>query len=348
MKTLYMSLLFCVFCFYNNAQTIRTVDNRDQSGAQFTDLQAAVDASVSGDIIQVHPSPTDYGSITINKTLTILGPGHNPDNSNGDAAMLGVITFIGDSGNSELKGLVIGSIASGTTANSTNLSDIHIINNRFTTQIFGSLSEGLSNNWVIEGNYLSSGSNGVIQPRNTSHSWQIKNNVIRGGLFGLDNTFIVTNNIFITTAAVYNFFGQCNNPLVNNNMFLATNIDLDEIGTTNSTITFDNNITYNYTGTTIADVPGSGNLNNQNPLFETILNNNILDIYNNNYDLGTGSPGINTGSDGTDIGLYGNNFIFDNNGRPNLTPYPESILITNSVIQPGQTLMVNFSATQKQ
>lgn len=348
MKTLNISLLLYFFCLFVNGQTVRTVDNRNQSGAQFTDVQAAIDVSVSGDIIQVHPSSTAYGNITINKTLTIFGLGHNPENSNGKVAMLDVVTFTGNSGSSELKGLQIGTINSGTTANSTNLSNIHIINNRFTTQIFGSLSEGLSNNWVIEGNYFSSNSDGLIQPRNTSHSWQIKNNVLRGGLFGLDNTFIVTNNIFITTAPVFNFFRQCNNPLVNNNMFLATHSDLTEVGIPNSTITFENNITYNYMGTTIADLSGSGNLNNQDPLFETILNGNITDFYNNNYDLGAGSPGINAGSDATDIGVYGNNFIFDTNGRPNLTPYPESILITNSVVAPGQTLNVNFSAAQKQ
>lgn len=343
-----MTLLLCAICLFANTQTVHTVDNRDQSGAQFTDLQAAIDASATGDIIQVHPSMTSYGNVTINKTLTIFGLGHNPENSNGEVAMLAIVTFIDNSGNSELKGLVLGTVTCGTSANNTNLSNIHLINNRVTTQIFGSLSEGLSNSWVIEGNYFSSSSDGLIQPRNTSHSWQIKNNVLRGGLFGLDNTFIVTNNMFITTASVFNFFGQCNNPLVNNNIFLATNDDLTEIGITNSTITFENNITYNYTGTTLADLSGSGNLNNQNPLFENLLNDNLTDFYNNNYDLAAGSPGINAGSDGTDIGLYGNNFIFDNDGRPNLTPYPESILITNSVLAPGQTLNVNFSAIQKQ
>lgn len=342
-----ITLLLCAFCFFANAQTVHTVDNRDQSGAQFTDLQAAINASVSGDIIQVHPSMTSYGNVTIDKTLTIFGLGHNPENSNGDVAMLAVVTFIDDSGNSELKGLVIGTVTCGNSANNTNLSNIHIINNRFTSQILGSETEGLSNDWIIEGNYLSSSSNGLIQPR-TSHSWQIRNNVLTGGLFGLHNTVIVTNNIFITTLPVFNFFGQCNNPLVNNNIFLATHIDLTEIGITNSTVTFENNITYNYTGTAILELSGSGNLNNQNPLFENVLNDNPIDFYNNNYDLAPGSPGINEGSDGTDIGLYGNNFIFDNNGRPNLTPYPESIEITNSVVLPGQTLNVNFSAIQKQ
>ena len=135
--------------------------------------------------------------------------------------------------------------------------------------------------------------------------------------------------------------------MVNNNIFLATGT-LTEIGLSNSSITFVSNITYSYFGATIDPLSGSNNLDNTDPMFENVPFGSVTDFYNNNFNLTSVSPGVNAGSDGTDIGLFGNNFVFDPNGRPNLTPYPESITITNSVVAPGQTLNVDFTATQKQ
>src|SRR5215212_790675 len=71
-----LSLGFCM----NMYATIRTVSNYPASLAQYSTIQAAVDASASGDSIYVHGSPTTYASFTItNKRLTVLGPGWAPD-----------------------------------------------------------------------------------------------------------------------------------------------------------------------------------------------------------------------------------------------------------------------------
>jgi len=346
MKTLKITILFAFVSILGFSQTVYTVDNRDQSGAQFTDLQAAIDAASSGDIIQVHPSANSYGSITIDKTLTLMGLGHNPAVTNGETAEIQTITFINNSAGSELKGLSIYSIKCGTSVTSPNQTNMHIINNHISSNVIGSSTDNLSNGWVVEGNYFSStGTN--INPQNGTNDWQIKNNFLRGSITNLNNTSIVTNNIFLTTSTTETFFSYCSNPLVNNNIFLSTNT-LTEIGTYSSSITFVSNITYSYYGATITPLSGSNNLDNTNPLFENVPTTSVPDFYNNNFNLASGSPGINAGSDGTDIGLYGNNFEFDLNGRPNLSPYPENITITNSVVAPGQTLNVDFSASQKQ
>ena len=57
-KTFFLTLLLILVAQFTFAQTVHTVDNRPGSGAMFTSLSAAITAAVSGDIIQIHPSPT--------------------------------------------------------------------------------------------------------------------------------------------------------------------------------------------------------------------------------------------------------------------------------------------------
>lgn len=349
MKTKTITLVLLFMSFFTIAQTIHTVDNSDQSGAMFTDLQAAIDAAAPGDIIQIHPGPTSYGSVTTTKTLTFMGLGHNPANfAEEETARVGTISFRGNSAGSVVKGLTLNGISSGINANSTNLDDIHIVNNYIISAISGSGTANLTDNWIIEGNYFSSNSTNVVASTN-SFNWQFRNNFCRGRVSSFNNTSIVTNNIFITasTASNYDFFISCDNTLVNNNIFLATN-GVTNVGIGTSIINFSNNLTYNLGGLTFTDLPGNNNLNNTNPMFVNVPTDDALNFYDNDYMLMAGSPAINAGSDGTDIGLSGNNFVFDLNGRPNLTPYPESINIVNTIVAPGQDLTVEFTAAQKQ
>ena len=59
--------------------TVRTVSNNPSTIAQFNTIQAAVNASSSGDTIYVQGSPTRYGGFSIqDKRLTIIGPGWYP------------------------------------------------------------------------------------------------------------------------------------------------------------------------------------------------------------------------------------------------------------------------------
>jgi hypothetical protein len=344
-----LSLLFLIGVHFAYGQTIHTVDNRNESGAQFNTLQAAIDAAVAGDIIYVHPSPTTYGNITIKKTLTLVGLGHNPNNANGERAFLGNISFNGtaDASNTTITGLEFGSVSS---YNCANCDGIKLINNRIKDVIAGWAS-GNSDNWVIEGCFIFSTSYfwPSISPAATDSNWQIRNNFIyRFYLNYLSNTTILTNNIIAHNGGNVLFFQYADAPMVANNIFLftgaATEVGLDA----NSTVSFNNCMTYSYSGQTISALSGAGNLDNTDPLFTNVPVNNVTDFYNNDYSLTAGSPGKNGGTDATDIGLFGNNFAFDNNGRPELMPYPISMIINNSVVQPGQDLNVDFSAAIKQ
>ena len=345
MKTLKITLLLCLFAIIANAQTVHTVDNRSQSGAMFTVLQDAIDAAAAGDIIQIHPSTTSYGSISIGKTLTLVGLGHDPiTNNQGLTAVIGNISFFGTAANSEIKGLTLnGVVQGGGTAN--NLDNIHLIHNRMSYVSVGS-SNGLADSWIIEGNYITTISIGVSTG---ADGWLIKNNFMLGGVAGLNVTNLVTNNIFFSTSNSSDFFfSNCTSTIISNNIFV-TNGNMTEFGISNSSnLDFRNNLTYSFVGNTIVTLPGTNNLDNTNPMFVMSPNTTENDFYDNDYHLATGSPGINYGTDGTSIGIFGNNFLFDNQGRPDLMPFPTSITINNNVVAPGQDLSVNFTAEQKQ
>ena len=346
MKILKITLTLCLITFMANAQTVHTVDNRSQSGALFSDLQDAIDAATAGDIIQIHPSATNYGSVSIGKTLNLVGLGHDPiTHDQGLTAVISNLSFFGTAANSEIRGLSISSIVlGGGTAN--NLDNIHIIHNKI-FQISAGSANGLSDSWVIEGNYITTTNSGVGTQAN---NWLIKNNFMLGGVSGLNVTNLVTNNIFFSTSnsATDVFFSGCTSTIISNNIFV-TNGNMMEFAISNSTnLDFRNNLTYSYVGNTIVDLPGTNNLDNTNPMFVVAPITTADAFYDNDYHLLAGSQGINFGTDGTDIGIFGNNFLFDPQGRPDLMPYPTSITINNNVVAPGQDLSVNFTAAQKQ
>src|SRR5205814_159888 len=73
------TFLCCIALYAGSAwATVTTVSNNANSPGQFTDLQAAIDAASNGDTLYVHGSPTTYGTITLNRSLTLIGTGYNP------------------------------------------------------------------------------------------------------------------------------------------------------------------------------------------------------------------------------------------------------------------------------
>lgn len=93
------------------AQNILRVNNGAGMNAPYTTLAAAVAAAGTNDIIMVEGSIVDYGSITINKKVTIVGPGYFlEENLNLQAtpqtALVGAITLNNGAANSYFSGLV--------------------------------------------------------------------------------------------------------------------------------------------------------------------------------------------------------------------------------------------------
>jgi hypothetical protein len=346
MKAITPTLAIFFLTLSLHAQTVYTVDNRSQSGAQYQVLQDAIDAASAGDIIQIHPSATNYGIAIVNKQLKLVGLGHNPaTNTDGLTAKLSYLRFSGNSANSEVSGLTIVNAIS-ITGTINHVENIHIIHNKIGS-ISISNSTGLLDSWLIEGNYLVHTSNCI---NSNASNWVIKNNFLNGAIINLNVTDLVSNNIFFSASnnASDNVFANCDQTMISNNIFI-TNGNMTEFAMPNCTsLNLNNNLTYSYVGNTIVALPGTANLNNTNPMFMSVTTGNEGDFYANDYHLNTSSSGANYGTDGTDIGLYGVGFLFDMFGRPDAMPYSTSMTISNTVVAPGQNLNVSFSAAQKQ
>ncbi len=76
-RLLFLSLLLGAFSWAQlQAQTVHTVDNNAGAVAQFSGVQAAIDAASPGDIILIAGSPTYYGTFDIYKELHFVGVGY--------------------------------------------------------------------------------------------------------------------------------------------------------------------------------------------------------------------------------------------------------------------------------
>jgi len=312
-----------------------TVDNRANSGADYTSLSDAVTAAIPGDTLHILPSGTTYGNLTTTKRLIIVGMGHDPANAkNNQEATVGNVTFQGNSANSLMTGLKFSNISTNTVAD---CSGIRIVNNR------GSAITGLStaDNWVIEGNILFS----VINTNN-SDGWIVKNNIFDRNNYAIqnfNNTISFLNNIVINSTN--SFASGCIDPIVNNNIFILTGSANDVGLVGGSTIVFNNCLTYSPNFNPITALSGSNNLDETNPGFTNIQGGDYTDFYNNDYNV-SGSA-VNAGTDGTDLGVHGAMFNFDPHGRPYLWPYMTTLDVSNSSVPMGQNIDVTFTAEKK-
>lgn len=342
MKTIITFFCIGFISFTMQAQPkVITVDNNPDSGANYTNLATAIANSMVNDTIYVHPSATSYGNITITKPLVIMGPGHNPANSNGTTANVAGISIGGYCANTIITGLVIGYV-SYTTA--TDADNVKIVNNRIDSYIATNpYATTFYDDWVIEGNYFNAA---YVNPGGAA-GWIIKNNIFNNttyAIYNFNDTNSFINNIVINTTG--NFATGCTNPIVNNNIFiLKTNIV--NVGLASSTIQFNNNLTINVEGFTVNLLNGNNNLDNTYPNFVDAPLITISSIYDNNYDLAGSSAANDAGTDGTDLGVFGANFKFDVNGRPDVWPYMTSLTITNTSVASGQDINVEFTAEKK-
>ncbi len=195
-KLLLFILLSAVLSNFLKAQNLHRVNNNTDFDADFTTLQDAVTAASNGDTIYVEGSATDYAGATINKPLTIVGPGfflnENPKTqaNNVAATFNGIITFAAGSEGSTIMGCKMQSgynlIVS--------VSDITVIRNNLYYLDFNSTS----NNIVVAQNWM----NGIDTPNGQITNAIISNNIIYHDI-DMNNTsgsLIVSNNVFRQTS----------------------------------------------------------------------------------------------------------------------------------------------------
>jgi hypothetical protein len=333
--------------------TVRTVSNNPSTIAQFNTIQAAVNASNSGDTIYVHGSPNSYDIVTItNKRLVIIGPGFSPDKNIPVTVSIPGFTINGSAGSSdfcELQGLIVFNFVANQGVN-----NLRLIRNQFQGNF--NLAHTISaTDFLIEGNYFQSNisANGSA----TFTNFLFQNNMFfgvtcctLGNISGFTNAVNVlfNHNIFIGPPGTFQVFNSnCRFLILTNNIFVnrnpAANLSLS---------TFTNNITFNCGsfGDTAwirnSNVDGGGNIAGQNPqMFDQASvdagsGNPLMDLT-----IAAG-PANNSGTDGKDMGL-----LFDVTGSLNWTNSRNSRLpritkmnVVNPTIAVGGTITVTVEA----
>jgi hypothetical protein len=318
--------------------SVRTVNNNNPSPGQFTTIQAAITASTSGDTLYIAGGLASYNSFTLDKSLVIIGTGHNPQNQNTSIADIQNITL---NNTAARKSRFIGLQFAYINTTASNIDSIVIERCKILNLID---VNNVQMGWSIRGNvFESSGINIRFASTNGIHHMYIHNNILNGycnelSYAGYNYEIYLFNNIFLRNGDA--FSGSNFYLVLSNNIFYRANT---QNGTTSCT--WNKNLSYqsNSNGT----FPNGTNLTNTDPVFVTFLSLGDNFSYAYNFNLQATSPLLNYGTDGTNTGVYGGGFYFEKNGTPAI-PQIRSFTIANPNVQAGGTLNINFKSTIKQ
>lgn len=339
--------------------TVRTVNNQTAGGAQFSTIQAAVDASANGDTIYVHSSPISYATFSVtDKKLTIIGPGWAPDKQIALQAIIDGCTLInspaaGSPSGSELQGLVFNgpvNFAQSVFAGGSTVDNLRIIRCQFNNNIAFSVP---TSNDLFEG---------CIFKESVGFA-----TFAGAGVAGATNV-LFQNNLFLASGMLSNLIDNISNIRVDHNLFygstsavfpnsrfltITNNIFINRnVPSGLSSSTFNNNITFlcgtpgNTPWAVNSNVDAGGNVANQSP---QMVDEAAVEAGNSspllNFTIPNG-PANNTGSDGKDMGL-----LFDATGslnwansRNSRIPRIFSMNITTPTVSPGANISVTVDA----
>lgn len=359
----HLMLLMGIAVTYVVSANILVVDNTPGTGAPYQSLQGGINAASAGDTLMIQPSPISYGSVNLNKSLTLIGPGHFLEA--GKNATVGTITIQNGSSNSTITGLHLATVDGGLfhSADNITISRNYFFSSTFVKSTYG--TSGTANNWVIEGNVMientSCGGCTIIELRSSAFNanWVIRNNIMITRavnnntrlLNNLNATTIFYHNIIIHRNPGYIFGGsvgswgsQSNDLLLQNNIFWVQDNTVDYLENC-SNCQFVHNLSFS-PGGTIDTMPGSTNLNNVDPQFVQIPGpTNAAFTYDNDYHCMPGSPGATGASDGGMLGVYGGGYRFSNHGDPTGIPRILEMVLENVVIQQGNNATIRMKAT---
>ena len=344
--------------------TVRTVNNNNPSPGQYSSLAAAHNAASAGDTLYIHPSPTNYGNLTISKRLTLMGAGHKPQSTDPQTAKLDIIQFNGQAASrSRIISLDLEYVFWDGNSYSVNAVTITRCNLRTGIYIYANVDT-----MYLEGNVFAGTGENIAM--NFAQNYDVRN-------------FFITNNVFNGhLSRFYPSVGAGASIYLRNNLFTrAGSLFRDNNGnpTDNGRLIFQNNIFYRTTPTggpgeiansefsnnlsylgspatagvdTFSEVNGNftspiyPNLEGVNPLFVSYPAPGAAFSYSHDYNLQPASPARSAGTDGRDIGLTGGNGYFQKFGTPPI-PVVHDLQITspaNATILPGGTLQVNLKS----
>ena len=326
---IYSSIISALLISAVSNAAVLTVSNAVTSPGQHTTIAAAMTAASNNDTIYIHGTNVNYGSFTVTKALTFIGPGHNPQNQGLSLAIINDITLSTGSSNCRIIGFRVNNI----TANAA-ISGVSITRN----YIFGQVIV-YSNcpNWNFESNiFASTGINLDPQQYTGSTNWVVTKNIFNGQISYFNAAYCYFyNNLFLRNGSPFN--ATMNYVYFYNNIFYRASLT----GATGCT--FERNISYPNNA-----VPNGTNQVNVNPNFVNFPLAGANFAYTYDFHLQAGSPALLYGTDATDIGLYGGlSGHYEQNGIPNIPQVREFNTTSTTTVPPGGTININVKSTIK-
>lgn len=353
MRTFHYILLLVSFSFFAQAQTIRRVNKTPGiTGVNiYPTVQAAHNASVAGDIIYIEPDnsgETFYGdNITINRRVTLIGPGYNPTLVTGSSfdkrlvKINGSIHLAQGSAGSRITGL---DIVGGFT-----ISDANCIIERNLIMYGMTLTfetiEGVTtsaNNTIIRNNRIGATITGLNGSRSNC---TISNNIISvsrfyPGIINLVSANINRNTFYISERG--SAFQNVDASIITTNIFDARDTDAffaAEVTSCEGT-TVSNNLCTRHAG-----LPANnGNVN-------SVSSSTVFKIANpwaenpfleSNVELSPTSPALTVGPSSTPIGAFSGTTPFVPSGLTNI-PFITDFSI-NGIGNVNSPLQINVKA----
>jgi len=345
MKKIFVFTMGILYAIISVSATVRTVSNNPNAVAQFNNIPAAIAAASAGDTIYVAGSPNNYGNITIDRKLVIIGAGFgNPATPTGYSTTLNYIYI--DSANSVS--------TSGTRLIGFNAYSVDYVGghnypvNISIERCSFSYIYPRANGWQIINCFIS----GDINVNNSAFT-KIYNNIIysyiqnnnssisnliidhndfigasQGGLYDVDYA-IISNNLFWQTGTLAN--NSTFNTFSNNMSFISSG----------STITFPNGTTDGQNNN------GSGNFNSTDPKFVNLNSTYSGNYWTQDFHLLPASTAKGAATDATDIGIYGGLYPWVNNLGVSNIPQIIQFNIANPNVATNGTLNVTVKAIKQ-
>lgn len=371
-KAIAATLLLLLITTLSQATTV-TVDNNADSGAQYTDLQPAIDAVQAGDTILVAGSANAYAGVTTKKKITLIGAG-----------------YVGLS--SKLNHLFFENLTAADGSSGSLVSGFEITSVRFNTFYTNRVSDGFLSDITIERCQLS----GIQFSNNLDNysNFLFRNNIIKGSNnFNVNNTLdatfssiVYSNNIFdagffLSTVSVSISNGvefihsaqSMNGVIIRNNMFIGSNFTafnevigstvennifygrslipiqaFTDLDTLKYNLNFNNNITYLSAQDLTENSWFAVGANNSpvDPLYVNFPPDGAAFSIEHDYRLQMGSPAIGAGVNEENLGIYGGAYPWPGD----LVIFPKGPRVTelepleSPSVPAGSTLDIQFKS----
>lgn len=362
----YICKIFILLSFFiseNLYSTQWSVSNDPLRPAQFTTLEAAINAAANGDTILIAGSQTNYiistNPLIITKKIILIGEGiNNPDgyNTRIQGPPSGVLTFgrlnpSQSSNDSKIIGIdlynyvqinIDGNFA-GSSAPDRVINNIEFSDCRF--WYAGLFFRNINNNCKVKNCLFD---NGQINTYNSPNNLIISNNIFfDNGCYYQSSDINQNQQVFIKNCLFLNrtnaFFNSVNGIVLENCIFYKS----EPTGSITNSL-FNNNLTYLCNNNTLPPAgsgnTGSGNIVNSSPLFINYPPLGANFAWTHNYGLQAGSPAIGAGTGGTNIGLTGGAHPLNQLKGNSPLPVVTSLSLPNSSVPLNGTLQGNIQA----